>query len=127
MSARTPTKTDKIIGERVRLARKLAKFSQTTLGLAVGVTYQQVQKYENGTDRIGAGRLYQVARATEQPITFFFDDNVVHSNAIGVSGALLADPRIEKLLVAVAKVENNRLLSDLVRIAETFVETEAAE
>ncbi len=127
MSARTPTKTDKIIGERVRLARKLAKFSQTTLGIAVGVTYQQVQKYENGTDRIGAGRLYQVARATEQPITFFFDDNVVHSNAIGVSGALLADPRIEKLLVAVAKVENSKLIDNLVSIADTFAAAHANE
>lgn len=127
MSARTPTQTDRTIGQRVRLARKRMKFSQTTLANAVGVTYQQIQKYENGSDRIGAGRLYQVARATQLPITFFFDDDTSHGDAIDVNDALLANPQVEKLLAAVAKVKNKRLIDDLVRVAETFVETRATE
>ena len=127
MSARTSTQTDRIIGQRVRLARKRMKFSQTMLGNAVGVTYQQIQKYENGSDRIGAARLFDVARATEQPITFFFfDDTTGHADAAGVNEALLADPRVEKLLAAVATMENDRLIDDLVRIAETFAGTRAA-
>ena len=127
MSARTPTQTDRIIGQRVRLARKRMRFSQTTLANAVGVTYQQIQKYENGSDRIGAARLYQVARATQLPITFFFDDDTSHSDTIDMNDALLADPRVEKLLTAVAKVKNKRLIDDLVRIAETFAGTQATE
>lgn len=127
MSARTPTGTDRIIGQRVRLARTRMKFSQTTLANAVGVTYQQIQKYENGSDRIGAARLYQVARATQLPITFFFDDDTSHGHAIDMNDALLADPRVEKLLTAVAKVKNKRLIDDLVRVAETFAGTRATE
>jgi len=127
MSARTPTQTDRIIGERVRLARKRMKFSQTTLGNAVGVTYQQIQKYENGSDRIGAARLFDVARATDQPITFFFDDDTSHDNTSNTNDALLTDPRVEKLLVAVSRMENERLIDDLVRIAETFAGTQATE
>ncbi|MCC5977804.1 MAG: helix-turn-helix domain-containing protein [Salinarimonas sp.] len=127
MFARAPTQTDRIIGKRVRLARKRMKFSQTTLGNAVGVTYQQIQKYENGSDRIGAARLYQVARATGQPITFFFDDDTSHGDTSDVNDALVTDPKVEKLLVAVAKVENERLIDDLVRIAETFAGTRETE
>ena len=127
MSARMPTQTDRIIGQRVRLARKRMRFSQTTLANAVGVTYQQIQKYENGSDRIGAARLYQVARATQLPITFFFDDDTSHSDTIDMNDALLADPRVEKLLAAVATMENDRLVDDLVRIAETFAGTQATE
>jgi|SRR6056297_391266 len=127
MPARTPTQTDRISGERVRLARKRMKFSQTTLGNAVGVTYQQIQKYENGSDRIGAARLFEVARATEQPITFFYDDTAEHDNTSDMNDALLADPRVEKLLVAISRMENERLIDDLVRIAETFAGTQATE
>lgn len=127
MSARTPTQTDRVIGQRVRLARKRMRFSQTTLANAVGVTYQQIQKYENGSDRIGAARLYQVARATQLPITFFFDDTGGHDVGIDINDTLLADPRIEKLLAAVSTMENERLIDDLVRIAETFAGTRATE
>lgn len=127
MSARTPTQTDRVIGQRVRLARKRMRFSQTTLANAVGVTYQQIQKYENGSDRIGAARLYQVARATQLPITFFFDDTAGHYLTSDMNDALLADPRIEKLLAAVSTMENERLIDDLVRIAETFAGTWATE
>ena len=127
MSARTPTQTDRVIGQRVRLARKRMRFSQTTLANAVGVTYQQIQKYENGSDRIGAARLYQIARATQLPITFFFDEDTSHGDTIDANDALLADPRVEKLLAAVATMENDRLIDDLVRIAETFVGTQATE
>jgi transcriptional regulator with XRE-family HTH domain len=127
MSARTPTQADRIIGKRVRLARTRLKFSQTMLANAVGVTYQQIQKYENGSDRIGAARLSQVARATGQPITYFFDDDAGHGDTTEVNDALLADPRVTKLLAAVAKMKNERLIDDLVRIAETLVGTRATK
>jgi transcriptional regulator with XRE-family HTH domain len=62
---RSPTGVDQLIGQRIRLARKRAKLSQTELGQAIGVTYQQVQKYENGTDRVAASRLFQIAKVLE--------------------------------------------------------------
>lgn len=59
---RSPTAIDAEVGARIKLARKQAKLSQSDLGRVLGVTYQQVQKYENGTDRIAVSRLVQIAR-----------------------------------------------------------------
>lgn len=60
--SRSPTQDDAEVGLLLRTARKRAKLSQTDLGNMVGVTYQQIQKYENGTDRIAVSRLLQMAR-----------------------------------------------------------------
>ena len=64
---------DKHVGARVRMRRMMLKMSQTSLGNALGVTFQQVQKYEKGTNRIGAGRLQQIAGLLQVPIEFFFE------------------------------------------------------
>lgn len=60
--SRSPTQDDIEVGRLLRVARKRAKLSQTELGDMVGITYQQIQKYENGTDRIAVSRLLQMAR-----------------------------------------------------------------
>lgn len=65
---------DAHVGRRVRLRRKLLGLTQTVLADRVGITFQQVQKYENGTNRIGASRLYEIAAALDVPVSFFFDD-----------------------------------------------------
>ena len=120
MTTRAPTETDRLVGQRIRLARRMAKLSQSALGSSVGVTYQQIQKYENGTDRIGAGRLYQVAQETDQPISFFFNEAEDLSSEVGNGNVLLADPQIQRLITIISKVENRRLLSNLASIADTF-------
>jgi transcriptional regulator with XRE-family HTH domain len=66
-------KTDIAVGSRIRKYRKAAGLSQTQLADQIGVTFQQVQKYENGKNRVGSGRLMHIARALELPITAFFD------------------------------------------------------
>jgi transcriptional regulator with XRE-family HTH domain len=73
-TVKSPNSTDKYVGKRVRIGRKIRSVSQTQLGNALGLTFQQVQKYENGTNRIGAGRLQQIARALRVPVSFFFED-----------------------------------------------------
>src|ERR1043166_8592029 len=66
------TSADVEVGQRIR-ARRMAKgMSQTELGELVGVTFQQVQKYEKGINRVGAGRLVRVAEALDVPVSFFF-------------------------------------------------------
>jgi len=60
------------IGKRVKLRRLQLGLSQEALGLALGVTFEQVQKYEKGTDRIEAGRLQRIAEVLKVPILFFF-------------------------------------------------------
>jgi transcriptional regulator with XRE-family HTH domain len=62
------------VGARVRLRRTLLGLSQEKLGEALGLTFQQVQKYERGVNRIGASRLFDLARVLDVPIGFFFDD-----------------------------------------------------
>ena len=69
-----PSPIDVHVGGRVRLRRTLLGMSQEKLGDALGLTFQQVQKYERGVNRIGASRLFDLARVLDVPIGFFFDD-----------------------------------------------------
>ncbi|MCW8086716.1 helix-turn-helix domain-containing protein [Sabulicella glaciei] len=69
-----PSPIDVHVGSRVRLRRTLLGMSQEKLGEALGLTFQQVQKYERGVNRIGASRLYDLSRVLDVPISFFFDD-----------------------------------------------------
>jgi transcriptional regulator with XRE-family HTH domain len=65
---------DAQVGNRVRLRRMLVGMSQEKLGEMLGLTFQQVQKYEKGVNRIGAGRLYQVAHILGVPVSYFYED-----------------------------------------------------
>ncbi len=69
-----PSPIDVHVGARVRLRRTLLGMSQEKLGEALGLTFQQVQKYERGVNRIGASRLFDLSRVLDVPISFFFDD-----------------------------------------------------
>jgi transcriptional regulator with XRE-family HTH domain len=74
---RVPGVSDPIdvhVGSRVRLRRTLLGLSQERLGEAVGLTFQQIQKYERGANRIGASRMYDLAHVLDVPVSFFFDD-----------------------------------------------------
>jgi len=69
-----PNPVDVHVGSRVRLRRTLLGLSQEKLGDALGLTFQQVQKYERGANRIGASRLFDLSRVLDVPVSFFFDD-----------------------------------------------------
>ena len=69
-----PNPVDVHVGSRVRLRRTLLGMSQERLGEAIGLTFQQVQKYERGANRIGSSRLYDLSRVLDVPVGFFFDD-----------------------------------------------------
>jgi transcriptional regulator with XRE-family HTH domain len=73
MAKKEPDPTDRYVGSRLRMRRMMLGMSQTGLGDVLGVTFQQVQKYENGTNRIGAGRLQRAASTLQVPVTFFFE------------------------------------------------------
>ncbi len=72
-SPRSVGKVDKDMGQRIRLRRVELKITQRKLAEALGVTFQQLQKYENGLNRVGAARLEQIAAILDVPITFFYD------------------------------------------------------
>ncbi len=69
-----PNPIDVHVGTRLRLRRTLLGMSQEKLGQAIGLTFQQVQKYERGANRIGASRLYDLSRVLEVPVSFFFEE-----------------------------------------------------
>jgi transcriptional regulator with XRE-family HTH domain len=68
-----PDATDTHVGKRIRMRRIMLGMSQTTLANGVGITFQQIQKYEIGKNRVSASRLQQFAKILEVPISFFFD------------------------------------------------------
>lgn len=69
-----PRPVDVHVGSRVRLRRTLLGMSQEALGQAVGLTFQQIQKYERGANRVGASRLYEFSRILDVPVSYFFED-----------------------------------------------------
>ena len=73
IAKKAPNPTDKHVGSRVRMRRMMLGMSQEKLGDALGLTFQQVQKYEKGTNRIGASRLQQIAQILQVPVAFFFE------------------------------------------------------
>ena len=70
----TPHPVDVHVGSRVRLRRTMLGMSQEKLGEAVGLTFQQIQKYERGANRIGCSRIYQFSSILDVPVAFFFQD-----------------------------------------------------
>src|ERR1700758_3944045 len=73
MAKKAPNPIDKHVGSRVRMRRMMLGLTQQKLGDALGLTFQQVQKYEKGTNRIGASRLQQIAQILQVPESFFFE------------------------------------------------------
>lgn len=69
-----PHPIDIHVGARVKLRRMILGMSQEALGTALGLTFQQIQKYEKGVNRIGASRMYEIARLLQVPVQFFYDD-----------------------------------------------------
>ncbi|NQU55951.1 MAG: helix-turn-helix transcriptional regulator [Rhodospirillales bacterium] len=69
-----PRAVDMHVGARLRLRRTLLGISQEKLGEAVGLTFQQIQKYERGANRVGASRIYEFSRVLDVPVSYFFDD-----------------------------------------------------
>ena len=74
MAKKQPSAVDGHVGSRVRLRRMLIGMSQEKLGELLGLTFQQVQKYEKGANRIGASRLYEISHILGVPVSYFFDD-----------------------------------------------------
>jgi transcriptional regulator with XRE-family HTH domain len=120
MGARRRDAVDMLVGQNIRILRQDRGMSQTELGRKIDVTFQQVQKYENGTNRVGSGRLFKIASTFGVPITAFFEG--AHETAHGDAGpspvAMLAEPFALRLLQAFCAVENMDLRRSLAELAE---------
>ncbi|TDW32242.1 transcriptional regulator with XRE-family HTH domain [Rhizobium azibense] len=136
MKAKSPNAIDVYVGGRLRVRRKVLGLSQGSLAEALGITFQQVQKYEKGMNRIGASRLQRIAEILRVPVGFFFENNASASpnveprrdtddvtlfmtskEGVALSKAFLAieDPNVRQKLLALTRslgsanpVENHR-------------------
>ena len=91
LAKKAPNPTDKHVGARVRMRRMMLSMSQEKLGDALGLTFQQVQKYEKGTNRIGASRLQQISHILQVPVAFFFE-GAPSAQVVGRSDAMAEAP-----------------------------------
>ena len=118
---RSPHATDRHQGDRVRMRRKMQGMTQEKLGEALGLTFQQVQKYEKGTNRIGASRLQHIASIQQVPISFFFEDGPEPSSITDacdyVSGFLATSDGLA-LTKAYMHIENAKLRRSIVALVK---------
>ena len=121
MRAKANEPVDSLVGARIRLLRKPRKMSQTELGKAIGVTFQQIQKYENGKNRIGASRLHLVATALNVPITELFDGSAETASSLKATKSLAFDAQVLRFAEAFVKISDKKVRSSLVDLAEALV------
>src|SRR5215468_4938272 len=135
MSTKAPNPVDKYVGSRVRMRRIMLGMSQEKLGEALGLTFQQIQKYEKGTNRVGASRLQQISEVLQVPVSFLFDG--------GPSGAAVSDAAAESaspayiadflatseglaLTRAFTRISDSKLRRSIVDLVEQIADREAA-
>jgi transcriptional regulator with XRE-family HTH domain len=110
---KAPNPIDKHVGSRVRMRRQMLAMSQTQLGDALGLTFQQVQKYEKGTNRMGASRLQQMSDILQVPVEFFFEGAPNASAPHGSNGIALSMVEIDDF---VSNSDGLRLIGAFMRI-----------
>jgi transcriptional regulator with XRE-family HTH domain len=133
MAKKAPNPIDKHVGSRVRMRRMMLSMSQEKLGGALGLTFQQVQKYEKGTNRIGASRLQQISHILQVPVSFFFEGApTVHPQQALTDGAIAPSPTYVSdflatsdglaLTKAFMRIKEQRLRRRIVDLVEEIAE-----
>ena len=115
---------DVLVGQNIRLCRLQQGLSQTELGQRIGLTFQQIQKYEKGANRVGAGRLTQIADALRIPLGTLFDGRPTDARADHdlLPGALLADPHSLRLLQAFHTIGDKKRQMAILELVEAAAE-----
>jgi transcriptional regulator with XRE-family HTH domain len=110
---------DKKLGEKIRTRRVVAGMSQDDLGKALGVTFQQIQKYEKGVNRVSAVRLEQIAGALDESISYFQTDGHAVSKAGQELQTLMTDPINLRICRALSAIEDQAMRFQFVRLVES--------
>ncbi|KQP40780.1 MULTISPECIES: helix-turn-helix domain-containing protein [Methylobacterium] len=117
MTVKSTTDIDRAVGLRMAALRKAKGLSQTALGEVAGVTFQQIQKYENGQNRIASGRLQQIAQFFEVPMSALFGESEPQGQ--DEMFPFLAEPGAIEILAAYASIEDSDLRRDALSIVRT--------
>jgi transcriptional regulator with XRE-family HTH domain len=118
---------DVLVGQNIRICRLQQHLSQGELGRRIGVTFQQVQKYEKGANRVGAGRLTQIADVLGVPLSTLFDGapNSAQATANQPPRALLAKPHSLRLLQSFDKIRSDAARMALLQLVESLSQGDA--
>jgi transcriptional regulator with XRE-family HTH domain len=120
MKQRSAGKPDIEMGKKIRLRRVEQRISQSDLGEKLGVSFQQVQKYEKGVNRVGASRLQQIAAALDVPVTFFYDSD---TKTREVESLLFLDSAFSlRLLRAYSRIKSQAVQRQMVTLMEAIAE-----
>lgn len=125
---RSPSNIDIHVGSRLRLRRQILKMSQEKLSERLDITFQQVQKYERGTNRVGASRLWKIAQILDVPINFFFEGlNIPHTghevhdqNQMPIVYDFINSSDGVALAMAVAKIKNKAVRRQILELARSL-------
>jgi transcriptional regulator with XRE-family HTH domain len=115
---KTATDADRTIGSRIAVLRAAQGLSQTTLGQAIGVSFQQVQKYEKGRNRIGAGRLQAIADMLQVPVETFFAGQLVADDSEAVAPTFFDDPKMMELVMAFRSISDETTRDSVLSIVK---------
>ena len=135
MPSKAPNPVDRHVGSRVRMRRLMVGMSQEKLGDALGLTFQQIQKYEKGTNRIGASRLQQISEILQIPVSFLFEGVPGSTDVEGFSGPVspayvadfLATSEGLALIRAFSRIPDIKLRRAIVDLVEQIGGREAPE
>jgi transcriptional regulator with XRE-family HTH domain len=115
MKQKAPSLTDRHVASRIRLRRLQMGMSQEDLALSLNLTFQQVQKYEKGTNRVSAGRLYDIATALSVPLEFFYEgwsaSGEQETDEVLKLAQLMTLPDVVNLIQALTRFRNPRILT----------------
>ncbi len=135
MSTKAPNPVDKYVGSRVRMRRIMLGMSQEKLGEALGLTFQQVQKYEKGTNRVGASRIQQISEILQVPVSFLFEGGPSGASTARASAReprrayvsdFLATSEGLALTRAFTRITDAKLRRSIVELVEQIAAREAA-
>ena len=119
MTRRAANSVDALVGSRIRIVRMRRKMTLAALGELLDVTFQQVQKYEKGANRVGASRLHQIANVLGVPVSEFFAGAEAGRKSVPLS-TLVFDPQAFRIAEAFVKISDKKLRASLVRLVESM-------
>lgn len=132
MASKAPNPVDRHVGSRMRMRRIMLGMSQEKLGEALGLTFQQVQKYEKGTNRVGASRLQQIAEILQVPVSFLFEgaptglpvDGLTEAPSTAYVSDFLATSEGLALTRAFTRISNAKMRRSIVDLVEQIAARE---
>lgn len=127
MPRKSPDPIDLLVGRNIRIQRLKRSMSQEKLADALGLTFQQVQKYEKGTNRVGSGRLHRIASIFGIPVANLFEGAELKAGQTDSALEMLASPHVLRMVQAMSAIKDSSMRHSLVDLVERIAATYPAE